>query len=48
MKTFIKRNQISLFFIVTLLIGWLPWYMGQGSIIFAAPSLACLTWIGGS
>ena len=40
MKTFIKRNQISLFFIVTLLIGWLPWYMGQGSIIFAAPSLA--------
>jgi membrane protease YdiL (CAAX protease family) len=40
MKAFINRNQISIFFIATLLIGWLPWYTGQGSIIFAAPSLA--------
>jgi len=42
MKTFIKNNQISIFFIVTLLIGWFPWYTGQGSLIIAAPSLAAL------
>ena len=40
MKKFIKQNQISIFFILTLLIGWLPWYMGSGSIIIAAPSIA--------
>ncbi|HSG41932.1 MAG TPA: CPBP family intramembrane glutamic endopeptidase [Anaerolineales bacterium] len=40
MKTFINRNKISSFFILTLLIGWFPWYTGQGSIIFAAPALA--------
>ncbi|MGD8406795.1 MAG: CPBP family intramembrane metalloprotease [Anaerolineales bacterium] len=42
MKSFIKQNQISIFFVVTLLIGWLPWYAGQGSIIIAAPSIAAL------
>ncbi len=42
MKTFINRNQISIFFVVTLLIGWLPWYTGRGSIIIAAPSIAAL------
>jgi membrane protease YdiL (CAAX protease family) len=42
MKTFINRYQISIFFIVTLLIGWLPWYTGRGSIIIAAPSIAAL------
>ena len=40
MKSFIKQNQISFFFALTLLIGWLPWYTGQGSIIIAAPSIA--------
>ena len=42
MKSVIKRNQISIFFIVTLLIGWFPWYTGRGSIIIAAPSIAAL------
>ena len=42
MKSFIKQNQISFFFALTLLIGWLPWYTGQGSIIIAAPSIAAL------
>jgi membrane protease YdiL (CAAX protease family) len=42
MKTFINRYQISIFFVVTLLIGWLPWYAGRGSIIIAAPSIAAL------
>jgi membrane protease YdiL (CAAX protease family) len=42
MKTFIKRYQISIFFVVTLLIGWLPWYTGRGSLIIAAPSIAAL------
>ena len=42
MKSFIKQNQISIFFIATLLIGWFPWYTGQGSLIIAAPSIAAL------
>jgi len=42
MKSFIKQNQISIFFVITLLIGWAPWYTGQGSIIIAAPSIAAL------
>ena len=40
MKTFIRKHQIGIFFIMTLLIGWFPWYTGRGSIIFAAPSIA--------
>ncbi len=40
MKTFFNRYQISIFFILTLLIGWFPWYTGRGSILFAAPALA--------
>ena len=42
MKSFIKQNQISIFFILTLLIGWLPWYTGRGSTLFAAPPIAAL------
>jgi len=42
MKSFIKQYQISIYFVVTLLIGWLPWYSGRGSIIIAAPSIAAL------
>ena len=42
MKTFIRQNQISIYFIATLIIGWFPWYMGQGSLIIAAPSLAAI------
>jgi membrane protease YdiL (CAAX protease family) len=40
MKSFIKQYQISIFFIVTLLVGWFPWYTGRGSTIIAAPSIA--------
>lgn len=40
MSTFINRYKISIFFIVTLLIGWFPWYTGLGSVMIAAPSLA--------
>lgn len=42
MKTFIKKYQVAIFIILTLLIGWFPWYTGQGSIIIAAPSIAAL------
>ncbi|MBW1902920.1 MAG: CPBP family intramembrane metalloprotease [Deltaproteobacteria bacterium] len=42
MKSFIKKHQISSFIVVTLIIGWFPWYTGRGSIIFAAPSIAAL------
>ncbi len=40
MKSFVKQYQISIFFAVTLIIGWFPWYTGRGSIIYAAPLLA--------
>lgn len=42
MKTFIKHNQISIYFITTLIIGWFPWYTGQGSLIIAALSLTAI------
>ena len=42
MKSLIKRYQIPVFFILTLIIGWFPWYTGKGSIIIVAPTLAGL------
>jgi membrane protease YdiL (CAAX protease family) len=42
MRTFIKRLQIPLFFALTLLIGWLPWYTGRGGVIIVAPTLVGL------
>ena len=40
MTEIIKNNKISLFFILTILIGWGPWLFGKGSIVFAAPTIA--------
>jgi uncharacterized protein len=42
MRTFVKRLQIPLFFALTLLIGWLPWYTGRGGVIIVAPTLVGL------
>ena len=42
MKIFFQRFQIIIFFVLTLLIGWFPWYTGRGSIVIAAPSLAAI------
>ena len=42
MKSFLQRNQIVLFFTLTLIIGWLPWYTGRGSLFIFAPTLAAL------
>jgi hypothetical protein len=42
MRTFVKRLQIPLFFALTLLVGWLPWYTGRGGVIIVAPTLAGL------
>ena len=42
MRSLIKRYQIPLFFVLTLLIGWLPWYTGRGGLIIVAPTLAGL------
>ena len=42
MRSFISKYQIIIFFAVTLLIGWFPWYTGRGSLIIAAPSVAAL------
>lgn len=42
MKEFIKKNQITLFFAITILLGWIPWVFGFGSIIMAAPLLSAM------
>jgi membrane protease YdiL (CAAX protease family) len=42
MKSSIKQYQIPAFFVLTLLIGWLPWYTGRGGVIIVAPTLAGL------
>ena len=42
MKSLIKQYQIPIFFVLTLLIGWFPWYTGQDGIIIVAPTLAGL------
>jgi hypothetical protein len=42
MKSLMKRYQVPIFFALTLLIGWFPWYTGGGGIIIVAPTLAGL------
>ena len=42
MQSLIKQHQIPIFFVLTLLIGWFPWYTGLGSTIIVAPTLAGL------
>jgi len=41
MKTFINRNQISIFFILTFVFSWFPWYAGIAPEVMAmGPSIA--------
>jgi membrane protease YdiL (CAAX protease family) len=42
MNSLIKRYRIPVFFVLTLIIGWFPWYTGRGGIIIVAPTLAGL------
>jgi membrane protease YdiL (CAAX protease family) len=42
MRSLLKRYQIVFYFALTLLIGWLPWYTGRGSLFIFAPTLAAL------
>jgi membrane protease YdiL (CAAX protease family) len=42
MKSLVKQFSIPIFFVLTLIIGWFPWYTGGGSIIIVAPTLAAL------
>ena len=43
MRTFIKRHQIALFFLLTFLLSWFPWYAGIAAETFTAgPSLAAI------
>jgi membrane protease YdiL (CAAX protease family) len=42
MKSLIKQYPIPVFFVLTLIIGWFPWYTGGGGIIIVAPTLAGL------
>ena len=41
MKTFIDRYQISIFFILTFVFSWFPWYAGIAPEVLAmGPSIA--------
>lgn len=42
MRRNLRKYQIVLFFALTLIIGWFPWYAGKGGLVFAAPLLAGL------
>jgi membrane protease YdiL (CAAX protease family) len=42
MKSLIKRQQILIFFALTLIIGWFPWYTGGKGIVITAPMLVGL------
>lgn len=42
MRSLMKRYQIPIFFALTLLIGWFPWYTGRDGIIIVAPTIAGL------
>ena len=43
MKSFVKQNQIVLFFILTFILSWFPWYAGIAPEVMAmGPSLAVI------
>lgn len=42
MLSLVRRFHIALFFSLTLIIGWLPWYSGRGGLFIFAPTLAAL------
>lgn len=42
MSEMIKNNKNVIFFLLTLIIGWSPWMIGKGYIIFAAPTVAAI------
>jgi len=43
-KSFLKKYQIIIFFALTVIIGWFPWYTstGRGSVLIYGPALAGL------
>lgn len=44
MKSFIKKNQISIFFILTFVLSWFPWYAGIApEVMNLGPTLAAFT-----
>ena len=42
MKSLTNKYPIPIFFALTLIIGWFPWYTGGGGVIIVAPTLAGL------
>jgi hypothetical protein len=43
MKLFFERHQICLFFVLTFLLSWFPWYAGIAPEVMAmGPSLAAI------
>jgi uncharacterized protein len=43
MKSFVKQNQIILFFVLTFVLSWFPWYAGIAPKVMAmGPSLAAI------
>jgi hypothetical protein len=39
---FLRTHAFIFFFILTLLISWLPWYTGHGGLLVYGPSIAGL------
>ena len=41
-RSLVRQHQIPVFFLLTLIIGWFPWYTGGNGIVIAAPTLVGL------
>ena len=47
MRSFVERNQVSLFFLLTFVFSWYPWYAGLGAEVLAiGPSVAAFLIVG--
>lgn len=47
MRSFVERNQVSLFFLLAFVFSWYPWYAGMGAEVLAiGPSVAAFLIVG--
>ena len=42
MRNLVENNKMVFFFGLTIIIGWSPWFVGKGYIIFAAPTISTI------
>ena len=42
MRKIVEKNKMAFFFGLTIIIGWSPWLLGRGYIIFAAPTISAV------